>query len=631
MLTLEWAWIIPIYSFGAFVIVALFGRYLPMRGAFISIVAVLAGFLTFWPMLLDLLSLGLPSSFGEYHFHREWFSIGDLTVSWGIIADPLSISMLGLITLVALGVQVYSISYMQGDARFGWYFAVHALFAASMLTLVLADNLLLLYAVWELVGLCSYLLIGFWYERTSASEAAKKAFIVTRIGDVGLLLGILLLFLNTGTFDISETIRQVVNPLPGEEISNAAITASALLIFLGAMGKSAQFPLHVWLPDAMEGPTPVSALIHAATMVIAGVFLVSRLWPLYESVPDVQMVIAIIGTITALLGASLALVMTDLKRILAYSTISHLGFMMLALGAGGLTAAVFHLTAHGIAKALLFLGAGSIMHAMGGETDIRKMGGLIRKMPVTATTFIIGSLSLAGIPPLSGFFSKDELLLAVSDGLNPVFLILLLIISALSALYMARVIKLVFLGDGTKESAHAHESPLLMLLPLILFAGITLVMGFSALNISTGFQGFGNFIYSHAPHPFKFNFLLALLGVLVAGGGFIAGWLLYSKEQSQVTTFKERFAGIHKALEGKLYIDEVYQWAVNELALRTAQFISVFDRKVINDGAVNGSGNIVIAAGLKLRRHITGKLYNYGIGMLLGLAVTVILFRLTPF
>ena len=325
----------------------------------------------------------------------------------------------------------------------------------------------------------------------------------------------------------------------------------------------------------MEGPTPVSALIHAATMVIAGVFLVSRLWPLYESVPDVQMVIAIIGTITALLGASLALVMTDLKRILAYSTISHLGFMMLALGAGGLTAAVFHLTAHGIAKALLFLGAGSIMHAMGGETDIRKMGGLIRKMPVTATTFIIGSLSLAGIPPLSGFFSKDELLLAVSDGLNPVFLILLLIISALSALYMARVIKLVFLGDGTKESAHAHESPLLMLLPLILFAGITLVMGFSALNISTGFQGFGNFIYSHAPHPFKFNLLLALLGVLVAGGGFIAGWLLYSKEQSQVTTFKERFAGIHKALEGKLYID--------------------------------------------------------GIGMLLGLAVTVILFRLTPF
>lgn len=631
MLTLEWAWIIPVYSFSAFVIVALFGRYLPMKGAFISIIAILAGFLTFWPILFDLLNSGLPSSFGEYHFYREWFSIGDLTVSWGIIADPLSISMLGLITMVALGVQVYSISYMHGDPRFGWYFAVHALFAASMLTLVLADNLLLLYAVWELVGVCSYLLIGFWYERTSASEAAKKAFIVTRIGDVGLLLGILLLFLNTGTFDISETIRQVVSPLPGEEISNAAVTASALLIFLGAMGKSAQFPLHVWLPDAMEGPTPVSALIHAATMVIAGVFLISRLWPLYESVPNVQMLIATIGIITALLGASLALVMTDLKRILAYSTISHLGFMMLALGAGGLTAAIFHLTAHGIAKALLFLGAGSIMHAMDGETDIRKMGGLMRKMPITATTFIIGALSLAGIPPLSGFFSKDELLLAISDGLNPTFLVLLLIVSALSALYMARAITLVFLGNGTKESARAHESPFLMLLPLILFAGITLVMGFSVLNISAGFQGFGSFIYTHAPHPFKFNLPLALLGILVAGGGFIAGWLLYSKEQSQVKAFKERFAGIHKALEGKLYIDEAYQWAVNELVLRAAQFISVFDRKVINDGAVNGSGNIVIAAGLKLRRHITGKLYNYGIGMLLGLVLTVILFRFTPF
>ena len=631
MPTMEWAWLIPVYSFGAFVVVALFGKYLPMKGAFVSILAILAGFITFWPVLFDLLGSGLPHDFGAYHFIREWFSTGDLNVSWGIIVDPLSVSMLGLVTLVALGVQVYSLGYMRGDPRFGWYFAVHALFAASMLTLVIADNLLLLYAVWELVGLCSYLLIGFWYERRSAAEAAKKAFITTRIGDVGLLIGILLLFLNTGTFDISETIRQVTDPAPGEGISNTVVVASALLIFLGAMGKSAQFPLHVWLPDAMEGPTPVSALIHAATMVIAGVFLIGRLFPLYEAVPNVQVVIAIIGLTTAMVGASLALVMTDLKRILAYSTISHLGFMMLALGAGGLTAAIFHLVAHGVAKALLFLGAGSIMHAMKDETDIRKMGGLLQKMPITSVTFIIGALALAGIPPLSGFFSKDEILVAVNDGLNPIFLILLLVTSVVSALYMARAVRLVFFGQQTAESRHAHESPIEMAAPLVVFAAITLVLGFTALDLSDSFGGFGAFVYDHAPHPFEFNPLLAIGGIVLAAGGFLAGWWLYAGPPETVESLRTRFAGIHRVLEHKLYIDEGYQWVVDNVALRSARFIALFDRRAINDGAVNGSGNAVYQTGLRLRYHVTGKLYNYGAGMVLGAVVVVILLWVQPF
>ena len=631
MLTMEWAWLIPVYSFGAFGVVALFGKYLPLKGAIVSILAILAGFVTFWPVLFDLLSAGLPAAFGDYHFIREWFSAGDLDVSWGIIVDPLSVSMLGLVTLVALGVQVYSLGYMRGDPRFGWYFAVHALFAASMLTLVIADNLLLLYAVWELVGLCSYLLIGFWYERRSAAEAAKKAFITTRIGDVGLLIGILLLFLNTGTFDITETIRQVTDPAAGEELSNSVVVASALLIFLGAMGKSAQFPLHVWLPDAMEGPTPVSALIHAATMVIAGVFLVARLFPLFEAVPNVQIVIAVIGLTTAMVGASLALVMTDLKRILAYSTISHLGLMMLALGAGGLTAAIFHLVAHGVAKALLFLGAGSIMHAMKDETDIRKMGGLLQKMPVTAVTFIIGALALAGIPPLSGFFSKDEILVAVNDGLNPIFLVLLLVTSVLSALYMARAVRLVFFGQQTAESRHAHESPIQMTAPLVVFAAITLVLGFTALDLSDSFGGFGAFVYDHAPHPFDFNPLLAVGGIVLAVAGFVTGWWLYAGPPATVESLRTRFAGIHRLLERKLYIDEGYQWMVDNVTLRAARFVALFDRRIINDGGVNGSGNVVYQAGLRLRYHVTGKLYNYGAGMVLGAVVVIILLWVQPF
>ena len=630
---MEWAWLIPFYCLVAFAVLGPFRRYLPWEGKHLSIVAILAGFVTFWFVLFSMLDRGA----GSYHFVREWFTAGDIIVAWGIIVDPLAVVMLGLITFVALSVQLYSLAYMrhhEGDRpadqpRIGWYFAVHSLFAASMLGIVLADNLLLLYVGWELVGICSYLLIGFWYERPSAAEAAKKAFITTRIGDVGLLIGILLLASTTGTFDITEILARVADPAAGQEISSTVLTWSALLIFLGAMGKSAQFPLHVWLPDAMEGPTPVSALIHAATMVAAGVFLVARLFPMFDAVATVQVVVAAVGITTALVGASLALVSTDLKRILAYSTVSHLGFMMLALGAGGFTAAIFHLITHGLAKAMLFLSAGAVMHAMpggpsgDGETDIRKMGGLRRRMPITAAAFTIGALALSGIPPLSAFWSKDEIIVAVQEGLNPIFLVLLLVAVVLSALYMARALRLAFFGLTNPETEAAHDGPLLMSAPLIVLGALTLVVGFIALPLG-GYDGIGSFLFSIAPgahgegHAFEFNALWGTVGLLLAAGGFAGGWVLYAERRDVVDSLRTRFAWAHQVLENHYYLDTAYQWVIDQVVLRTGQAVASFDRQVINDRAVNGIGLTVLSTGRRLRQHVTGVFADYGAAMAAG-------------
>ena len=623
MLGVEWAWLIPVYGFAAFGVIALFGRYLPGRGVFLSLLAILAGFVTFWPVLLDLFSRGLPEEIGGHHFTWEWFTAGDISVAWGIIVDPLSVTMLGLVTFVALVIQVYSLGYMRGDPRIGWYFAVHSLFAASMLTLVIADNLLLLYAAWELVGLCSYLLIGFWWERRSAAEAAKKAFITTRIGDVGLLIGILLLVINTGTFDISEILHRVTAPAPGEELSQAVTAGSAVLIFMGAMGKSAQFPLHVWLPDAMEGPTPVSALIHAATMVVAGVFLVARLFPLYEAAPNVQLLVASVGMATALMGATMALVMTDIKRVLAYSTMSHIGFMMLALGAGGYTAAIFHLVAHGVAKAMLFLSAGSVMHAMEDETDMRKMGGLRRRMPITAAAFTLGALALAGLPPLSGFWSKDEILLSVEHGLNPVFLAAFLATAVISALYMVRVVAVVFLGPPKPETEHAHEPPMNMKAPLVLLGAITAVLGFIALPLGGISDGFGSFVFFEHAHKFEFDPFWGAAGALVAVAGLVVGWRLYTGPAGRVERLQTRFASLHRLVSNRFYMDHIYQWLIDNVSLRLADLIALFDRRGVNDVGVNGTGDTVVQAGYRLRRLTTGKLYNYGLAMGLGVVLLI--------
>ena len=419
---LQWAWLAPaacIGAFGVLALPALLRRSLPRSGVLLAVGAIGFSFVLFWFLLNSLLN-------GAHRdFTVSWFDAGGDAFNLGLTIDPVAMVMMGVITFVSLLVQVYSLGYMRGESRLAWYFAVHSLFAASMLGLVLTNSLLVLYIGWELVGICSYLLIGFWYERRSAAEAAKKAFITTRIGDVGLLVGILLLYYKLDTFHIPTILSEV----QAGALSDGVMTLSAILIFLGAMGKSAQFPLHVWLPDAMEGPTPVSALIHAATMVVAGVYLVARMLPLFEAAPAVSELVIAIGLVTAVMGATMALTSNDLKRVLAYSTVSQIGFMILALGHGALAAAMFHLATHALFKALLFLGAGNVLHAIGehSDVDIRRLGGLRARMPVTSVVFIIAALALSGIPPLSGFWSKDEILQAIWNNGNPATLVITIV------------------------------------------------------------------------------------------------------------------------------------------------------------------------------------------------------------
>jgi len=613
---MEWAWLIPAISFVAFPVIVALRRAAPIVSALVAIMAILGGFVVFWLVTVDRIDHGAT---GIDFFSYRWFDVGAVQLTWGIIVDPLTIVMLGLVTFVSLMVQVYSLGYMKGDPRFGWYFALHSLFAASMLTVVLADNFLLLYIAWELVGLCSYLLIGFWYELRSATEAAKKAFITTRIADVALLTGILLLFKEVGTFSMQETFHQAELLMLGEPsaLSSTTATASALLLFVGAMGKSAQFPFHVWLPDAMEGPTPVSALIHAATMVVAGVFLVARTFTLFEAVPNVLVIVAIVGLATTLIAATMALVVTDLKRILAYSTISHLGLMMLSLGAFGYTAAVFHLMAHGFSKALLFLGAGSVMHGAN-QTDIRKMGGLIKVMPFTAILFGIGALSLGGVPIFAGFWSKDEILISVLDHRHPIFTVLLLVAVFLSALYMARAYFITFLGDLKDENRTAHEASNTMLIPMILLGILALTFGFMALEWTNEYSGIGSFLYKHKPHGFEFNVALGIGSIAIAIGAFILAWLIYRAKVISIEGLKQRLNPLISVIEHKYYLDEIYQWTIDRVILVFSSFVAYFDRTAVNDIAVDGPADSIKRSAFNLRYHVTGLMQNYALGMIIG-------------
>ena len=624
MIGVEWAWVIPALSASAFVVVALFGRWLPMRGAFVSIAAVLLGFVLFWFVLADLLANG-GGAFGG-----GWLVLGDVSITWGVIVDRLSVTMIGLVTFVALLVQVYSIEYMRGEPRYGWYFAAHALFAAAMLALVLADNLVFLYLAWELVGLGSYLLIGFWYEKRPAAEAAKKAFVTTRIGDVGLLIGIILLYRATGTFDISGVIHAVENGVGTGLISQATVNLAMFLVFLGAMGKSAQFPFHVWLPDAMEGPAPVSALIHAATMVAAGVFLVARLMPLFEMAPAVLLFVAVIGLITFAFAGTLALVMTDLKRVLAYSTVSHLGLMMLSLGAFGMAVAMLHLIIHGVSKALLFLGAGSVTHGTG-RTDIREMGGLWRSMPITAITFTIGAASLAGLVPFSGFFSKEEALVTVLDERGLAFFVPTFAAALLSALYMARVTFLVFFGASRSEG-HAHESPWLMTAPLLVLAPLAVALGLATYGWSDAYKGFGYFLAGEGAHHASPLWLVGLSGGLVIAVVY-AAWAAYvgrpswlpGAAPSDPAGWRDR---VHRLLVNKYYVDEAYQWAIDRVFLGLGRLVALFDRVIVNDTGVDGPALSVWLSAMRVRYLQSGLMYTYAMAMSLGVVALALLWWL---
>src|SRR3990172_4451623 len=439
---MEQVWLVPALPAAAFVILLLTGKYLTRGGDFVSIAAIFASFVVFLLVANDVLDAidVQGDAFAGGGKSWEWIRFDllqnqDFTINLGFHVDQIAVVMMAVVIFVALMVQVYSTGYMKGDPRYGWYFTVMSLFAASMLTLVLADNLLFMYAAWEGVGFCSFLLIGFWWEKRSAAEAAKKAFITTRIGDVGFLIGIIMLWKEAGTFDISEIFEYA----EAGNFGNTYLTAAVLFLFAGAAGKSAQFPLHVWLPDAMEGPTPVSALIHAATMVVAGVYMVARMFPLFELADPIALdVVTAAGLITVLLSATMGLAATDIKRVIAYSTLNSLGLMFVALGSGSVTAAMLYLLVHAFFKALLFLAAGSVIHATE-KQELPELGGLAARMPITAIVFATGTLAMIGVVPLSGFWAKDEVLHAVDAHRSVILYVITLASVFVTGMYMTRL------------------------------------------------------------------------------------------------------------------------------------------------------------------------------------------------
>jgi len=631
MYWLDHAYVIPAIPAIAFFVLFALGKWLPRGGDWLSIIAIGTSFVLFFFVLeahLDSVNAGLG---GLSNVGFDWLEFEGFKLRIGFTVDSIAVVMLAVVTLVALLVQVYSVSYMRHhgkpEPRYWWYFAVHSLFVAAMLALVLADNFLLLYVAWEGVGLCSFLLIGFYFEKQSAVEAAKKAFVTTRLGDVGLLIGIILFWRATGTFQISEVIAAAQAGRTNElapVMSDGYLTLATLMVFLGAMGKSAQFPFHVWLPDAMEGPTPVSALIHAATMVVAGVYLVARLLPLFDVTPGALQVVTGVGLTTALFAGVLAVVQTDIKRVLAYSTVSQLGFMFVALGTGAVGVAMFHLLTHAFFKALLFLGSGSVIH-MTGEQDARKLGGLWWRMPVTAATFTIGALALAGIPPLSGFFSKDEIFVVVNAGQSDVILILMGVAAFLSAMYMARLVIITFLGSPKDLAVirRAREAPPLMVAPLVILAVLTLFVGFFAFDQvgdAFGFPGgINNYVYFPLPESFHFDdTIAAATGVASLAGLGAAFWLFWGKAEraQRVAAFAPKATAL---VENKFYMDDVYQAAIDRVVLPAGRAVAVFDRVVVNDTGINGPGDFTRYGSTWLRRHVTGRIPDYALFMVLGI------------
>ncbi len=576
-------WYIPLLPFIGFVITLLLSKRFSNIASKIS--TTILGFC----VILSFYSVYLVYTKGSFSIDATWYITGKYSINMGFLADGLSTMMLVVVSVVSFLVHLYSIGYMHGDTRFGLFFVYLQLFSASMFGLVLANNFLQMYIFWELVGLCSYLLIGFWYEKKSASDAAKKAFLTTRVGDVGMMVGILLLFLNTGSLAFSK----IFNLVSDGSLSNSIITASSILLFCGAIGKSAQFPLHVWLPDAMEGPTPVSALIHAATMVAAGVYLVGRSFPLFSASPHAMTVVAVIGVFTAVFAASIAVVQTDIKKILAYSTISQLGYMIFALGLGAYVAGLFHLMTHAFFKALLFLGSGSVIHATGTQ-EIEQMGGLAKKMKTTAWTFVTGALSLSGFPLLAGFWSKDEILGFAFDTGRYVFFAIGAFTAFLTAFYMFRLVFVVFGGSLSRASEHAHESPKTMTIPLTVLAILTIIAGYIGAPFIKGSYSFGEFIKNgiHLEH-IEFNFIPMIISVVLALLGIALAYLMYGKKVIPTDWFYRYVKPYYKVLKNKYYIDEFYSRTIVRPGIKLANLVNWFDKNVI-DGVVNGVGKVTV-------------------------------------
>ncbi|MBI3636231.1 MAG: NADH-quinone oxidoreductase subunit L [Candidatus Rokubacteria bacterium] len=521
----------------------------------------------------------------------------------GLLADDLSAAMIVLVTLVSLLVQIYSLAYLHDEPApgLGRYYTYQSLFAFSMLGLVLSPTFLQMFVFWELVGLCSYLLIGYWYDRPSAARAAVKAFWTTKLGDLGFVAGIVMLWSSAGTFEFGALFRMAKDgtlPLAG-------LGTIMFLIYLGAMGKSAQFPLHVWLPDAMEGPTPVSALIHAATMVTAGVFLVSRAYPLFVLVPDVLHLIGWVGAFTALLAATMACVESDIKRVLAYSTVSQLGYMMAAAGAGSPEGGFFHLLTHGVFKALLFLGAGAIIHAVG-TNDIFRMGGLFRAMPQTGVVFIIGTLALAGVWPLAGFFSKEAILGGVWEGhmMGPFVMLALTVL--LTAFYMFRVVFLAFFARPHGPDAHHHDAPPLMSVPLWVLAGFTVLIG-----LRFAMRGSGP---HHGPE------WLAPFSLTLAGVGIALAWLTYQRQAIPPARWAAMFAPIDVLARHRYFLDAIYGALYRGMLLGFSRLIGWIDRYLV-DGVLNALSAWTLRAGDALRGIQNGQAQDYVYGVAFGVLI----------
>ena len=593
------------------------GRAAGVIGSLAVGLAFLAGVLQFIEVL-DQPSGTRESISSVWH----WITVGDFDVGVDLLVDELSIVMVLVVTGVGTLIHIYSIGYMHDDPRYPRFFAYLNLFVASMLLLVLADNLLLLYVGWEGVGLCSYLLIGFWFERPAAHNAAKKAFIVNRIGDFSFLLGILLLAFTVGSLTVGQ-----VNEAAGA-MSAGIATIAALLLFGGATGKSAQIPLYVWLPDAMEGPTPVSALIHAATMVTAGVYMVARLSPVFEASGGAALtVVAWIGALTALWAALLAAGEYDIKRVLAYSTISQLGYMFLAHGVGAYSAGIFHLVTHAFFKALMFLGAGAVMHALDGETDMREMGGLRRLMPITGLTFMMGWLAISGIIPFAGFFSKDAILASAWQQGDYALWTIGVVTALLTAFYMARLYFRVFEGR-TKVPAgvHAHDAPPTMAAALIPLAVLSVVGGVINLPGQLTLEHFLEHVLGEAAVPEGLTaWVLAGAALLIAFVGIFFARSLYLSRAGNVRRrrWRARFGPLVPAAQNKFYVDEIYGRAIVLPAKRFAVYCADrFDPRVI-DGVVNGTGRAIAGLAEGLRRAQTGYVRNYGVAFFLGVVIVL--------
>lgn len=570
------AWLIPLLPALAFVLIGLFLRRFAVLSAVVSLTAgtisfVLSAMIAYAVVIQE---ITIVEPFVQ---RLEWVHIEGLQFMMGVIIDPLSALMLVVVSFVSLLVQIYSVGYMKGDLGLGRFFAYVSLFSASMLGLNISINFIQMYIFWELVGLCSYLLIGFYYYKDSAKEAAKKAFITTRIGDFGLLLGILLLQAIFGTTDFIEL--QSLIPMYITSFGTGALSLIGFLLFIGPIGKSGQFPLHVWLPDAMEGPTPVSALIHAATMVVAGVYLIARAYFLFVSLPELMSFIAWLGAFTAFFGASIALSQYEIKRILAYSTISQLGYMMLALGVGSLTASMFHLMTHAFFKALLFLCAGVVMHAVHDEANIFKMGGLRRKLPLVCLAMTIGVLSIAGIPPFSGFFSKDEILLATAEVSMPLYLLATLT-AFMTAFYMARLLFVVFWGKEYQQEIHLPSK--FMTIPLVVLSILAVISGFLGYVLD-----FGTWIYFASPVNSHIEPMIAVSSTILSLLAFTLAWSIYGSKKISANTIANKFGYIYKITFHKYYIDEFYA-KVRALLLDGVGKIMYFIDLYLIDGIVNG-------------------------------------------